>query len=75
MNAYVLVGLREATEEAVLEDFLDFEEVVEGHILFGEWDIILKLKITDPEQVAAFVIEKVRSNPDVKLTSTLIVAK
>lgn len=75
MYAYVLISLDESQEREVLNEFVDMPEVLEGHILFGEWDIILKLKMDNPEDVATFVIEKVRSNELVSLTSTLIVAK
>ena len=75
MYAYVLVGLREAHERTILDNFLDLKEVEEGHILFGEWDIILKVNGENAEDVATFVMENVRSHEDVRLTSTLIVAK
>jgi len=75
MFAYLLISLNEAREEEVLDNYIDMPEVKEGHILFGEWDLILKLKLDNPEDVASFVIEKVRCNPDIGLTSTLIVAK
>lgn len=75
MYAYVLVSLGVPEEEAVLEDFLDLKNVEEGHILFGEWDILLKIKCENAESVAQFVIDKIRSRDEVHLTSTLIVAK
>ncbi|MCF7872189.1 Lrp/AsnC ligand binding domain-containing protein [Candidatus Woesearchaeota archaeon] len=75
MFAYILVSLREAHERGVLDDFLGFESVVEGHILFGEWDLILKLKGSDADDIATFIMENIRSHDDVRLTSTLIVAK
>lgn len=75
MYAYVLLNLKEANEQDVLEDFLDMSEVKDGHILFGEWDIILKIQMESPEGITSFVIDKVRNHEGVKLTSTLIVAK
>ncbi|MBR9703577.1 Lrp/AsnC family transcriptional regulator, partial [Candidatus Woesearchaeota archaeon] len=52
-----------------------YKEVVEAHILFGEWDLIAKLQAETPEAAATFVMENIRQLDDVKLTSTLIVAK
>ncbi|MCF7866588.1 Lrp/AsnC ligand binding domain-containing protein [Candidatus Woesearchaeota archaeon] len=75
MHAYVLIGLREAHEKSVLDGFLDFDEVEDGHILFGEWDLILKIKGDTAEDVATFVMDHVRNHEDVRLSSTLIVAK
>ena len=75
MLAYVLIGLLECDEKEVIEKLLALKEVEEAHILFGEWDIIAKIKAENPEEAGTFVMEKIRSLPDVKITSTLIVAK
>ena len=75
MQAYILVGLMECNEQQVLEDVLSLKEVTEAHILFGEWDLILKLDADSPEAAGTFVMENIRSLPEVKITSTLIVAK
>jgi DNA-binding Lrp family transcriptional regulator len=75
MHAYILVALDEIGVEDVVEEFRDMDEVEEAHILFGEWDLIIKLKASTPEEVAQFVLDKVRSRDEVRLTSTLIVAK
>lgn len=75
MYAYVLIQLDEPNEREVLEEFSSMPEVEEAHILFGEWDLIIKIKIPSPEAVASFVIEKVRTVDGVQLTSTLVVAE
>lgn len=75
MLAYVLVALIECDEQQVLDELLNHKEVVEAHILFGEWDLIVKLNAKTPEDAGTFVMEKIRSLPDVKISSTLIVAK
>lgn len=74
MYAYVLVGLSDATEREVLDEISSYKEVESANLLFGEWDIIVKVKADSPEQIANFVIEKIRSIESVQLTSTLIVA-
>jgi DNA-binding Lrp family transcriptional regulator len=75
MYAYIWVALDESGVEDIVEEFRDLEEVQEAHILFGEWDLIIKVKAPEPESVARFVLEKVRNKEEVRLTSTLIVAK
>lgn len=75
MEAYVLIGLRGESEQAVLEELTSHVEVVEGHVLFGEWDLIIKLDVESAEAAGTFVMEEVRKLDEVKLTSTLIVAK
>ena len=73
--AYVLVALSDSWVEDLVDEFREMSEVVEAHILFGEWDLILKVDALNPEGVARFVLEKVRIKEEVRLTSTLIVAK
>jgi len=75
MHAYVQITLDRAQEDDILESLKKMEEVVEAHILFGTWDLIAKLQLDGPEQLAGFVIENIRSLPGVKMTATSIVAK
>lgn len=75
MFAYVQIALENANEADIKEKIKHYPEVKDVHILFGEWDLMAKLKIESPEQLATFVMENIRSIEGVKLTSTLIVAK
>lgn len=75
MNAYVLIALQDCDEQLVLDRLQDFPEVEEAHILFGEWDLLVKLKVASPEAAGTFVMEHIRKLDEVQLTSTLIVAK
>ena len=74
MLAYLLIRVLE-NENGVMEDLKVMDEVKEVHVLFGEWDLLVKLKMPEPEMVGTFVMEKIRSIKEVKLTSTMIVAK
>ena len=74
MKAFVLVSLNQCDERKVLEDLKELEEIKTAYILFGEWDILVRVELTDAEQLGSFVMEKIRSREDVKLTSSLIVA-
>ena len=75
MHAYVQITLDRAREDDILESLKVMDEVVEAHILFGTWDLIAKIKLNGPEELAGFVIENIRSLPGVKMTATSIVAK
>ena len=74
MLAYLLIRVLE-DEQEVMETLKIMKEVKEVHVLFGEWDILVKLEMPEPEMVGTFVMEKIRSIKEVKLTSTMIVAK
>ncbi|MBD3319456.1 Lrp/AsnC family transcriptional regulator [Candidatus Woesearchaeota archaeon] len=75
MKAYVQVSLDSAREKEVLEKLQSLPEVIDVHILFGEWDMIAKIDLPNPEELGSFVIDKIRSLPGVKLTSTMVIAK
>jgi DNA-binding Lrp family transcriptional regulator len=74
MKAYVLISLSGKHEREMLEKLKDMTEVRSVYLLFGEWDMIAEISAENPDAFAAFVIDKIRSNPEVKLTSSLIVA-
>ena len=75
MYAYILISLKDGNEQEVIEEIQESPLVEEAHILFGEWDIIIKLRVQTPEEAGTFVMERVRKINTVRLTSTLIVAK
>lgn len=75
MYAYILIGLNDCDEQIILDELQDLNEVEEAHILFGEWDLLVKLKVENAESVGTFVLENIRKLDEVQLTSTLIVAK
>ena len=75
MHAYVQITLDHAKEDDILETLKAMDEVTEAYILFGTWDMIAKIKLEGPEQLATFVIDKIRGIPGIKMTATSIVAK
>ena len=74
MLAYLLISVTE-NEQKVVDKILELQEIKEAHILFGEWDVIAKVSIDSPEGLSALVMDKIRPLKEVKLTSTMIVAK
>lgn len=75
MLAYVQIALDGAREQNIYETLKSMREIKEVHILFGEWDMIAKLELPSPEALGTFVLNKIRTIPGVRLTSTMIVAK
>jgi anthranilate phosphoribosyltransferase len=73
--AYALVQLKECNEQQLVQKLIQLPEVNEAHIVFGEWDLIVKIKADNPEKVGAFVMEHIRKLPEVELSSTMIVAR
>ncbi|MFC1800728.1 Lrp/AsnC family transcriptional regulator [Nanoarchaeota archaeon] len=74
MKAFVLVGLKHTDERHALDELKALPEIKDAYVLFGEWDLLLNIESTSPEALGTFVMDKIRSRDDVKLTSSLIVA-
>ncbi len=74
MKAFILISLKEGSEQKLLRELKSYPEVRNAHILFGEWDLLTEVELSGAEELGMFVMEKVRSREDVKLTSSLIVA-
>ena len=74
MKAFILISLKEGNEQTLLEELKRLPEIVNAYILFGEWDILTEIELESAEGLGTFVMEKLRSREDVRLTSSLIVA-
>ena len=73
--AYVLFKVSSGTEREVAQKLIDFEEVMQADIIFGEYDVIAKLLTKDLDTLENFVSEKVRNVPNVLVTSTMIISR
>ncbi len=75
MFAYVLLEVNPGAERDILDDIGKMDEVKDINMLFGEWDIIAKVELEGPEALERFVVEKIRTLSEVRMTSTMIAAK
>lgn len=75
MKAYILISCGKGKENDIFEKLSDEPEVIGSHMIFGEWDIMLKVDVESPEELGTFVVDKIRPLDGVNLSSTLIVAR
>jgi len=75
MFAYILVTVEKGKEQEIYKELTNFSEISSINILFGEWDLLLKVRIENSESLGTFVLDKIRTISGVQITSTLIVAK
>lgn len=73
--AYVLFKVSSGTEREVAQKLVNYEEVLQADIVFGEYDVIAKLTTIDLDTLENFVSEKVRNVPNVLVTSTMIISR
>ena len=68
---FVLISAAPAQEHDVYNKLSKVAEVVELHPLFGEYDLIAKIKADDFERLGKIVVDKIRSIEGVIDTKTL----
>lgn len=72
--AYVLVTTEVGAEEEVRNKLLKEPEIMEADVVFGVYDLVVKIKADSMEQVRKVVTWKIRRIDKVTSTQTLIVA-
>ncbi len=71
--AYVLIRTDIGAEKKVLEALRKLEGVEEAYLIFGPWDIIVKLNVPDRTELNRLVIWKIRRMEHITQTQTLSV--
>ncbi|MFQ5711302.1 MAG: Lrp/AsnC family transcriptional regulator [Candidatus Geothermarchaeales archaeon] len=71
--AFVLINTELGSEEEVRSKLLEHEEVEEAYIVYGVYDLIVKLKAEDMDQIKRTVSWKIRRMEKVRSTLTMIV--
>lgn len=70
-TGYVLVNVEPGMEFSVFEKVKELDKVADATLLFGDYDIIIKVIAEDMSAIAAFVVENVRQVEGVLNTKTL----
>ena len=69
---FVLVKAAPGQKHEVYNRLSKISEIVELHPLFGEYDLITKIKTEDFKKLGEMIVSKIRSVKDVVDTKTLI---
>ncbi|MBM3292707.1 Lrp/AsnC family transcriptional regulator [Candidatus Bathyarchaeota archaeon] len=70
-----MLNVKTGSEDSVSEKILKLSEVEEASVIYGEYDLILKVKAKDMNHLDKLIVEKLRSIPDIMLTATMLIAK
>jgi len=73
--AYVLFKVSSGTEREVAQKLIEFDEVMEAAVVFGEYDVVAKLLTKDLDALEDFVSDHVRNIQNVLVTSTMIISR
>lgn len=71
--AFVLINTETGLEEDVLEKLKKIKNVREASIVYGVYDIVVKVEARDLEELREIVSSRIRRVEGVKSTVTLIV--
>jgi len=75
VKAFILINVSTGTEDEVCKELVEFDEVEEVATIYGEYDAIIKVRAEDMNHLDGFITSKLRSVPNIFMTSTMIIAK
>ena len=70
--AYVLCVTKSGMEQKVLNVLRGERSIEEAYIVYGEYDIIVKVSVSSPDELRSFMTETLRGIPEIERTTTLI---
>ena len=75
VKAYVMMKVSSGSEREICKKIIEFDEVMDVSIVYGEFDVVAKVKVEELEALEDFLSENLRNMPAIMLTSTMIVAR
>ena len=61
------------SQREIADEISRFPEVQEVHIISGDWDLLIKIRARDVEEVGRFVVDKLRTVKGIEKTLTCMV--
>ncbi len=74
MTAFILLTVEMASQRDILNKIRALDGVLEAHLIFGSFDIIVKAEFSSKEELSVFVMDRIKSIPGVGDTQTNIAA-
>jgi DNA-binding Lrp family transcriptional regulator len=68
---FVLINVAAGNEQGVYKNLSEIPQIVESHLVSGDYDIIAKIKINDIENLQDFITSRILSVDGVKDVRTL----
>ena len=72
--AYILITVKNRQESKVAAELVKSRHVDSIHLLYGMYDIILRVKAIDLDDLHNFTVNQLSKVPEIERTATLIVA-
>jgi DNA-binding Lrp family transcriptional regulator len=75
IEAFVFINTEIGAEDEVMDALIKLPEVKEAMIVYGPYDLVVKVSVDTAENLRKLISEKIRKIPKIKSTTTLIIAK
>ncbi|MHA1905907.1 MAG: Lrp/AsnC family transcriptional regulator [Candidatus Thorarchaeota archaeon] len=72
--AFILLNVEMASQRDILDKIRTLDEVLEAHLIFGTYDIIVKAEFATNQALSLFVVDKIKAIHGVGETQTNICA-
>jgi DNA-binding Lrp family transcriptional regulator len=74
-GAIVLIQTDIGAESRVMEELIKIPEVREAYIVYGIYDVIVKIEAESLEKIREVITNKIRKLPDIRTTSTMVIVE
>jgi len=74
-SAIVLINTDAGGEDEVFEKLKNMNEVTEVHVVYGVYDVVVKLESDSMDKLKDFVTNTIRKLPKVRSTLTMIIVE
>jgi len=74
IKAYIMCKVSSGSEREASKIIAEYPFVHDVNIIYGEYDIITKVKVENLQQLD-FVVDKIRMIPSITFTSTVVVGR
>lgn len=74
-GAIVLIQTDIGAESRVMEELIKIPEITEAYIVYGIYDIIVKIEAESLEKIREVITNKIRKLPDIRTTSTMVIVE
>ncbi|MEM0355209.1 MAG: Lrp/AsnC ligand binding domain-containing protein [Desulfurococcaceae archaeon] len=74
-KAIVLIQTEVGSENRVLEELVSIPEVREAYIVYGTYDVVVKIEADSLERVRDLITNRIRRLSDIRATVTMIVVE
>jgi len=75
VEAFVFINTEIGAEDEVMEALIKLPEVKEAMIVYGPYDVVVRISADTAENLRKLISEKIRRMPKIKSTTTLVIAK